>query len=68
MRSVVSGGVRLVQEFVVEEVGRFFRINQGRQWGRSRTFYISSYFRPPSFASHRTHFDNIRTNPQMLPM
>jgi hypothetical protein len=41
--------------------------NGVRQWGRSRTFYISSFSRSPSLGNHRTHFSNVRTNPQTLP-
>ena len=37
------------------------------QWGRSRTFYISFFSRSPSLGNHRTHFSNVRTNPQTLP-
>ena len=37
------------------------------QWGRSRTFYISSFSRSPSLGNHGTHFSNVRTNPQTLP-
>ena len=51
----------------VSKANRFEGSNGKGQWGRSRTFYISSLSRSPSLGNHRTHFSNVRTNPQTLP-
>jgi hypothetical protein len=37
-------------------------LKHGRQWGRSRTFYISSLSRSPSFGNHRPHFGRANTD------
>jgi hypothetical protein len=39
-----------------------------RQRDQSRTFFVSSLPRPPSFGKHRPPFGSVSTGPQMLPI